>query len=198
MHEMDLSTMWVQMRIIPKAVVFMLLVMSIYSIVVGLERITVYSRSKKQPQHVLRLMGKFWQEDKIEESINVSLQEKFRNSLLAKVLAAGLKELGFQEDANTPYEEKVGLFGTTLGVVTEFQGMAIAHSPGFGVVAAGIAEALITTAFGILVAVIAVIFFIFLLNKVDIFTGELANASSELINHYIKKKEEDNYGYKFK
>jgi biopolymer transport protein TolQ len=56
-----------------------------------------------------------------------------------------------------------------------------------GAIAGGIAEALITTGFGILVAVIAVMFFNTLLNKVDIFTGEMANASSELIDHFIKK-----------
>jgi biopolymer transport protein ExbB/biopolymer transport protein TolQ len=82
----------------------------------------------------------------------------------------------------------VGLFGTVFGVITAFQGMATAGSAGIGAVAAGIAEALITTGFGILVAVIAVMFFNFLLNKVDIFTGEMANASSELIDHYIKKR----------
>ncbi len=82
----------------------------------------------------------------------------------------------------------VGLFGTVFGVITAFQGMAATGSGGMGAIAAGIAEALITTGFGILVAVVAVVFFNFLLNRVDIFTGEMANASSELIDHYIKKR----------
>jgi biopolymer transport protein ExbB len=223
MHGMDLGTMWAQMGPIPKAVVFVLLFMSIYSIAVGVERIIVYAKAKKQSNILLRLIGKLWQEGKVEESIKVSSDKKFKNSHLAKVLIAGLNELQFQEDEKAPYAEKVesakraieratikglvefrrglnglatigstgpfvGLFGTTFGVITAFQGMATAGSAGIGAVAAGISEALITTAFGILVAVIAVMFFNFLLNKVDIFTGEMANASSELIDHYIKKR----------
>jgi biopolymer transport protein ExbB/biopolymer transport protein TolQ len=208
---------------IPKAVVFILLFMSIYSIAVGVERLIVFSKAKKQSNILLRLIGKLWQEGKIEESIKVSSDKKFKNSHLAKVLVAGLNELEFQEGSNAPYAEKVesakraieratikglvefkrglnglatigstgpfvGLFGTTFGVITAFQGMAVAGSAGMGAIAGGIAEALITTAFGILVAVIAVMFFNTLLNKVDIFTGEMANASSELIDHYIKKR----------
>ena len=223
MHGMDLGSMWASMGPIPKAVVFVLLFMSIYSIAVGVERIIVYTKAKKQSSILLRLIGKLWQEGKIEESIKVSSDKKFKNSHLAKVLIAGLNELEFQEDEKAPYAEKVesakraieratikglveyrrglsglatigstgpfiGLFGTVFGVITAFQGMATAGSAGIGAVAAGIAEALITTGFGILVAVIAVIFFNFLLNKVDIFTGEMANASSELIDHYIKKR----------
>jgi biopolymer transport protein ExbB/TolQ len=223
MHGMDLGTMWASMGPIPKGVVFVLLLMSVYSIAVGVERIIVYSKAKKQSGILLRLIGKLWQEGKIEESIKVSSDKKFKNSHLAKVLVAGLNELQFQEDEKAPYAEKVesakraieratikglvefrrglnglatigstgpfvGLFGTVFGVITAFQGMATAGSAGIGAVAAGIAEALITTGFGILVAVIAVMFFNFLLNKVDIFTGEMANASSELIDHYIKRK----------
>lgn len=223
MGHFDLQSMWISMGPIPKAVVFVLLFMSIYSIAVGIERLIVFSKAKKQSNILLRLIGKLWQEGKIEESIKVSSDKKFKNSHLAKVLVAGLNELEFQEDSNAPYAEKVesakraieratikglvefkrglnglatigstgpfvGLFGTVFGVITAFQGMAVAGSAGMGAVAGGIAEALITTGFGILVAVIAVMFFNFLLNKVDIFTGEMANASSELIDHYIKKR----------
>lgn len=223
MGHFDLQTMWASMGPIPKFVVFVLLFMSIYSIAVGVERMIVFAKAKKQSNILLRLIGKLWQEGKIEESIKVSSDKKFKNSHLAKVLVAGLNELEFQEDSNAPYAEKVesakraierstikglvefkrgmnglatigstgpfvGLFGTTFGVITAFQGMAVAGSAGMGAIAGGISEALITTAFGILVAVIAVMFFNFLLNKIDIFTGEMANASSELIDHYIKKR----------
>jgi biopolymer transport protein ExbB/biopolymer transport protein TolQ len=82
----------------------------------------------------------------------------------------------------------VGLFGTVFGIITAFQGMKVSGSGGIGAVAGGIAEALITTGFGIIVAVVAVWFFNILLNRVDVFTGEMANASSELIDHFIKLK----------
>lgn len=223
MTSFSLTEMWSSMGPVPKIVVFLLLGMSIYAIGVGVERLIVFSKAKKQSNILLRLIGKLWQEGKVEESIKVSSDKKFKNSHLARVLVAGLNELEFQEDSNAPYAEKVesakraieratikglveykrglsglatigsvgpfvGLFGTVFGVITAFQGMGATGSGGIGAIAAGIAEALVTTAFGIVVAVIAVVFFNFLLNKVDIFTGEMANASSELIDHYIKKK----------
>jgi biopolymer transport protein ExbB/biopolymer transport protein TolQ len=208
---------------IPKGVVIILLFMSIYSIAVGVERLFVFSKAKKQSNILLRLISKLWQEGKLEESIKVSSDKQFKNSHLAKVLIAGLNELEFQEGSNAGYAEKVesakraieratikglvefkrgmgglatigstgpfvGLFGTVFGIITAFQSMSVSGSGGIASVAGGIAEALVTTGFGILVAVVAVWFFNTLVNRVDIFSGEMANASSELIDHYIKKK----------
>lgn len=51
----------------------------------------------------------------------------------------------------------VGLFGTVLGIMRAFRDMGLAGSAGGAIVAAGIAEALITTAAGLIVAVIAVV-----------------------------------------
>lgn len=47
MGHFDLASMWVSMGPIPKAVVFILLFMSIYSIAVGIERLIVFSKAKK-------------------------------------------------------------------------------------------------------------------------------------------------------
>lgn len=53
----------------------------------------------------------------------------------------------------------IGLFGTVIGIIKSFQSIADAGKGGFAVVASGLSEALIATAAGIIVAVIAVIFF---------------------------------------
>ena len=53
----------------------------------------------------------------------------------------------------------IGLFGTVVGILVAFQEMAKTGSGGFAVVAAGISEALVATAAGIVVAVIAVMAF---------------------------------------
>jgi biopolymer transport protein ExbB len=53
----------------------------------------------------------------------------------------------------------IGLFGTVVGIMTAFQQMAQTGQGGFAVVAAGISEALITTAGGIAVAVLAVVLY---------------------------------------
>ena len=107
MHQFTLTSMWEQMGTLPRIVIFILLVMSIYAIAVGIERLYVYSQAKKQSNILLRLISKLWQEGKVEESIKLSSDKKFKNSHLAKVLVAGLGEFQFQEDSKAPYEEKV-------------------------------------------------------------------------------------------
>jgi len=51
----------------------------------------------------------------------------------------------------------IGLFGTVLGIMRSFRDIATAGAAGGAVVAAGVAEALVTTAAGLFVAVIAVV-----------------------------------------
>lgn len=78
-----------------------------------------------------------------------------RRQLLNQELKRNLWVLGTIGSA-APF---IGLFGTVLGVLTAFQEMARSGSGGFAVVAAGISDALVTTAAGIVVAVIAVMSF---------------------------------------
>jgi biopolymer transport protein ExbB len=53
----------------------------------------------------------------------------------------------------------IGLLGTVVGIIKAFESMAIAGSGGFTVVAAGISEALVATALGLGLAIIALIFY---------------------------------------
>lgn len=53
----------------------------------------------------------------------------------------------------------IGLLGTVVGIIKSFENMAIVGTGGFSVVAAGISEALVATALGLAVAIIAVIFY---------------------------------------
>ena len=80
----------------------------------------------------------------------------------------------------------IGLFGTVVGIIHAFQGMAISGSGGLGAVSAGIAEALATTAFGLFVAIPAVWLYNYFLNKIERFQVEMSNASSELVDYFIK------------
>jgi biopolymer transport protein ExbB/TolQ len=82
----------------------------------------------------------------------------------------------------------VGLFGTVAGIIHAFQGMALTGSGGLGAVSAGIAEALVTTAFGLFVAIPAVWLYNYFLNKVDRFQVEMSNSSSQLIDYFIKNE----------
>jgi biopolymer transport protein ExbB/TolQ len=81
----------------------------------------------------------------------------------------------------------VGLFGTTFGIINAFSGMALTGSGGIAAISAGIAEALITTAFGLFVAVPAVWAYNYFAGKVEGFNVEMDNSSSELLDYFIKK-----------
>ncbi len=81
----------------------------------------------------------------------------------------------------------VGLLGTTMGVVNAFQGMASGGgSGGIAAVAGGISEALITTAFGLLVAIPAVWIYNYFQTKSDFLTVEMTYSGKELIDYLIK------------
>jgi biopolymer transport protein ExbB/biopolymer transport protein TolQ len=94
---------------------------------------------------------------------------------------SGLATIG----ATAPF---VGLFGTTVGIINAFQDMSSAKTAGLAAVAGGISEALITTAFGLFVAVPAVWAYNSYTNKVEAFGVEMTNSSSELIDYFVKQK----------
>ncbi len=82
----------------------------------------------------------------------------------------------------------IGLFGTVVGIINAFRGMAASGSGGLGAVSGGIAEALFTTAMGLGVAIPAVWLYNYFLNKIERFNVEMTNASSELLDYYAKTK----------
>jgi len=94
---------------------------------------------------------------------------------------SGLATIG----ATAPF---VGLFGTTVGIINAFKGMASAKSAGLSSVAGGISEALVTTAFGLFVAVPAVWAYNIFTGKVEAFGIEMTNSSSELLDYFVKQK----------
>ncbi len=76
----------------------------------------------------------------------------------------------------------VGLLGTVVGIISAFQGIATTGSGGLGAVSAGIAEALVETALGLMVAIPAVLFVNQLNNKINVVETELARRTGELLD----------------
>lgn len=76
----------------------------------------------------------------------------------------------------------VGLLGTVMGIVTAFEKMAASGSGGLGTVSAGIAEALVTTAFGLLVAIPAVMLYNYLQGWVDARAVDISESSNEFLD----------------
>ena len=202
-------------------VIIILLIMSMYSIAIMVERFLTYSAAKKQSREFAPRVAQALKNDRIEEAINIS--DKHKKSHLAMVVNAGLQEFrAHEQSADISGEEVeaskralqraiaiksaefkrglsglatigstapfVGLFGTVFGIINAFTGMKSAESAGIGAVAGGIAEALLTTALGLAVAVPAVWLFNYFTGKVDGFIVEMDNSASELIDYFLKNK----------
>jgi biopolymer transport protein ExbB/biopolymer transport protein TolQ len=82
----------------------------------------------------------------------------------------------------------IGLLGTVIGIINAFRGMAASGAGGLGSVSAGIAEALVTTALGLFVAIPAVWLYNLFLNKIERFQVEMSNSSSELVDYFMKRQ----------
>ncbi|MGH8011939.1 MAG: protein TolQ [Candidatus Binataceae bacterium] len=76
----------------------------------------------------------------------------------------------------------IGLFGTVWGIMTAFMGLSAAHTSNIQAVAPGIAEALITTAIGLVAAIPAAMFYNFLTARVRELATEMENFTSEFLN----------------
>lgn len=81
----------------------------------------------------------------------------------------------------------VGLLGTVVGIISAFQGIAASGSGGLGAVSAGISEALVETALGLVVAIPAVWMYNYFTGRLEYFNVEMDNSSSELVDYFIKK-----------
>ena len=74
----------------------------------------------------------------------------------------------------------VGLFGTVLGIIHAFNDIAIKGNSTPAVVAAGVGEALVTTAAGLLVAVISVVFFNYFKTRIKAYNQEMIDSANQL------------------
>jgi biopolymer transport protein ExbB/biopolymer transport protein TolQ len=202
-------------------VIIILLIMSMYSIAIMVERFLTYSAAKKQSREFAPRVAQALKNDRIEEAINIS--DKHKKSHLAMVVNAGLQEFRAHDQSSDISGDEieaskralqraiaiksaefkrglsglatigstapfVGLFGTVFGIINAFTGMKSAESAGIGAVAGGIAEALLTTALGLAVAVPAVWLFNYFTGKVDGFIIEMDNSASELIDYFLKNR----------
>ncbi len=76
----------------------------------------------------------------------------------------------------------IGLFGTVWGIMTAFLGLSAAHTSNIQAVAPGIAEALITTAVGLVAAIPAQMFYNYLTARVRVLATDMSNFTSEFLN----------------
>jgi biopolymer transport protein ExbB/biopolymer transport protein TolQ len=140
-------------------------------LVSGLHELQAHSKSKDIPGETIESSRKA-----LERATAIAIEDLKRG-------LSGLATIG----STAPF---VGLFGTTIGIINAFQGMKTEEPAGIGAVAGGIAEALVTTAFGLFVAVPAVWAYNIFTNRIETFTVEMDNSSSELIDYFLKRRGE--------
>ncbi len=221
--QFTLTELWSSMGLIAKGVFISLVILSIWTLAVGIERFLYYSSVKKQSKKLAPKLTNLLKEGKLDEAIALATNKNFRKSHLGKVVAAALQEYQHQAELGVPMEKRlastqraieratvkvnkelkrglnalatigstapfIGLFGTVFGIINAFHSMAVTGAGGIGTVAAGIAEALITTGTGIFVAIPAVWFYNFYLAQVEVLTAEMSNAGSEIIDFFSSKE----------
>jgi biopolymer transport protein TolQ len=220
---MDMSplALWNSMSWLAKGVVILMALMSVYSIWVMIERYILFTQAKNQSLKLLVALSNVLTRGDYQQAIDIT--KKYKQSHLAKVIAAGLLEFEAVRrdkrnvDPEVPIEAArqgmdrtamitiaemkenlgvlatigatapfVGLFGTVVGIIHAFGKMATSGG-GIASVSAGIAEALVTTAFGLFVAIPAVWAFNYFQNRIDRFTVEMSNSGSEMSIYFLKE-----------
>ena len=142
--------------------------------------------------HVARVLGGALDEVKpliLDGSVTVSdinsAERAVERNMLVEIvsLKRGLAVLA-TVGSTAPF---VGLLGTVFGIINAFAAMGTSGSTGIAAITVGIAEALIATGFGLLVAIPAVWAFNYFTERLERFTIEMNNASQELIDFFLKQ-----------
>jgi len=157
------------------------------------EALTLSSKKENRGSHLARVTAAGIQEFLEGKEANLSMEEQIEtaqrgceraSTIFNQELKRGLSTLATIA-TSAPF---IGLFGTISGIINAFRGMALTGSGGIGAVASGISEALVTTAFGIGVAIIALWCYNSLNTKIEVYDAEMSNTSSQIVDFFIRKK----------
>jgi len=222
--QFGLLEMWAAMGAVAKTVAIILIGLSVITIYMFIERLLVFSRSKKKSREVAEKLAGLLKSGNLKDALALSTKKDYKGSHLARVTAAGIQSIVEGKDAKLSMEEQletaarggeraktlfnqelrrglsilatiatsapfIGLFGTIFGIINAFRGMQLTGSGGIGAVAGGIAEALVTTAVGIGVAVLALWVFNTLNSRIEVFDAEMDNTNSQVVDFFLKTGE---------
>lgn len=218
--DFSFAHLWASMGIFAKLIVLTMFLMSVASLLVMFERIVVYMRSGSESVQFAEKMAKILSGGDVSAAANAGINKNVGHlgrtinaGLTAFRTAPSNKDVALESVARALERQAarevqsfkrglgvlatvgstapfIGLLGTTMGIVNAFQQMANSGSGGLGTISAGISEALITTAFGLLVAIPAVMAFNFLQGWVDARSVDLSESSNEFLDvvskHFAK------------
>lgn len=169
--EHSITELWFHMGPFAKGIVFLLAAMSLASMAKAVERMVAIRGARGRFDSLVPEWQAVLSEPLSAEDRREAYDRTVRQSLLSTgdSLRRGLGVLA-TVGATAPF---VGLVGTVAGIINAFEELAHSQHSGIGLVSAGIAEALVTTAFGIGVAIPAVWLFNYL-------TQQIASALTDL------------------
>lgn len=207
--QFSLIELWGSMGLLAKAVIFLLVAMSLTSLAVALERMITLARAARESSAFLAT----WREalgngvvaaaraaDGFERSYVAHLVtevtrvvahgsgdpstwlEAYDRTARRVIVSAGIearKGLGLLATVGST-APFVGLFGTVIGIVSAFHTIGVTGQGGLGSISTGIAEALIATALGIFVAIPALWLFNHLVQRIQRLLAELECVAEEL------------------
>ena len=224
---MDMSVLglWSTMTPIARGVVIVLLILSVWSLYISVERLLFFRKAQRQSLAFAKIATENLKQNRPQAVIDSAM--KYPQSHLARVVSAGLQSFQFEntsspltdleivEAASRAVERAallttsdfkrgigslatiattapfIGLFGTVIGIINAFRGMALTGSGGIGAVSAGISEALVTTALGLFVAIPAAWMFNYFQNRLERLQVEMSNSASELVDFFMKKQKKN-------
>jgi biopolymer transport protein ExbB/biopolymer transport protein TolQ len=96
---MDLMQMWTDMGWVAKAIAIILVIMSMISFGVAIERIYTFAQARKQSKLYAPQVAKHLKDGRLKDAIAISSSKNYRYSHLAKVVLAGMQEYQFQQEA---------------------------------------------------------------------------------------------------
>ncbi|MBD5656624.1 MAG: MotA/TolQ/ExbB proton channel family protein [Candidatus Eremiobacteraeota bacterium] len=183
-------------------VMIILILMSIVAVAIVIERIWFFQRESGDSKALLRSLGQRVAADDMAGAVKVC---KTSSGMLPRILEFGLARgsknraditdalsIALMENLNTLEKNLgvigtiaviapfVGLLGTVLGIIRAFQDIALKGNSTPAVVAAGVGEALVTTAAGLLVAVVSVVFFNYFKTRIKSFNQDMIVAANQL------------------
>lgn len=184
---------------------YVLLLCSVISIAVIINRLLDYwKKSRVSRDEFMDRIRKELKEHSVERAVSAC---KAADAPFANVVLAGLKLAGHNEKLVSNAMERevtveviklerytsvvgtigntavyIGLFGTVLGIIRAFHDISSIGAGGINVVIGGVAEALITTATGLSVAVPAVIAYNYFVKRIDNFVNDMELCASEIVD----------------
>jgi len=99
MEGMDLLQMWNDMGWVAQGIGVILVIMSMISFGVAIERIYTFAQARKQSKLYAPQVAKHLKDGRLKDAIAISSSKNYRYSHLAKVVLAGMQEYQFQQES---------------------------------------------------------------------------------------------------